>query len=160
MSLPLLLMVWCQNGVVVVVDDTSVAKMSGGDVDVELYLNSQNTSRTCFRNQILKAKWDKIVGVGRGMRWWCMWYMVVLCRSGGGMRKCMWAPEQNLAKYGRKTGGGEEVMLPGAGCPGCRAGCPGSGSVDGFEDPREERSNLGKIRRNLWMEIGEKWMES
>ena len=28
---------------VVVVDDASVAKMSGGDVDVEPYLDSQNT---------------------------------------------------------------------------------------------------------------------
>ena len=28
---------------VVVVDDASVAKMSGGDVDVEPYLNSRNT---------------------------------------------------------------------------------------------------------------------
>ena len=26
---------WCQNGGVVVVDDESVAKMSGGDVDVD-----------------------------------------------------------------------------------------------------------------------------
>ena len=79
--------------------------------------------------------------------------MAVLCESDGGMRKCMWASEQNLAKYGRKTGGGEEVMLPGA-------GCPGFGSVDELKDLREERSNLGKIRRNLWMEIGKKWMES
>ena len=90
----------------------------------------------------------------------------------GGMRKYMWAPKQNLVKNGRKTGGGEEVVLPGAGrsgswpdvrgagCPGYRAGCLGSRSVDGFEDRREERSNPGKIQRNLWMEIGEKWMES
>ena len=100
-----------------------------------------------------------------------MWYMVGLCGSGGGMQKYMWAPEQNLGKM-TKTGGGEEVVMPGgrrpglwpdvrgAGCPRYRARCPRSGSVDGFEDPREERSNLGKIRRNLWMEIGEKWMES
>ena len=32
-----------KNGEVVVVDDESVAKMSGGDVDVEPYLNSKNT---------------------------------------------------------------------------------------------------------------------
>ena len=36
-------------------------------------------------------------------------------QSGGGMRKYMWAPEQNLGKNGRKMGGGEEVVLPGAG---------------------------------------------
>ena len=46
-----------------------------------------------------------------------------------------------------------------AGCPGW-AGCPGSGSVDELEEHHVERSNPGKIRRNLWMEIGEKWMES
>ena len=38
-----MLMVWCQNGGVVVVDDESMAKMSGGDVDVEPYLNSRKT---------------------------------------------------------------------------------------------------------------------
>ena len=98
--------------------------------------------------------------------------MVVLCGSDGGMRKYMWALEQNLAKNGRKTDGGEEVVLPGAGrpgswpnvrgagCPGYWDRCPGSGSMGGFEDHRGESSNPGKIRRNLWMEIGEKWMES
>ena len=45
-----------------------------------------------------------------------------------------------------------------AGCPG-RAGCPGSGSMDELEEHRVERSNPGKIRRNMWMEIGEKRME-
>ena len=75
------------------------------------------------------------------------------------MRKYMWAPEQNLAKYGRKTGGGEEVMLPGAGCPGYWAGCPGSGSGDERDEHHVERSNPGKIRRNLWLENGGKWME-
>ena len=29
-------------------------------------------------------------------------------------------------------------------------------SMDGFKGLHEERSNPGKIRRNLWMEIGEK----
>ena len=33
-------------GEVVIVDDASVAKMSGGDVDDEPYLNSRNTSRS------------------------------------------------------------------------------------------------------------------
>ena len=79
--------------------------------------------------------------------------MAVLCGSGGGMRKSMWAPEQNLAKFGRKTGWWMEVMLSGA-------GCPGSGSVDELEDLHVERSNPGKIRRNLWMGSGEKWMEN
>ena len=40
MRLPFLRTVWCQNGGVVVVDDAPMAKMSGGDVDVEPYLNS------------------------------------------------------------------------------------------------------------------------
>ena len=109
----------------VVVDDASVAKMSGGDVDVEPYLNSRNTIGHGIATQILKVKQDKIVRVGSVKRWWCMWYMVVLCGSGGGMRKCMWALGKNWAKYGWKMGGGEEVMLPGAGCPGLKAGCPG-----------------------------------
>ena len=40
---------------VVVVDDASVAKMSGGDVDVEPYLNSRNTIGHGTTTQILKA---------------------------------------------------------------------------------------------------------
>ena len=55
-----------KNGEVVVVDDASVAKMSGGDVDVEPYLNSRNTIGHGTATQILKAKRDKIVGVGSG----------------------------------------------------------------------------------------------
>ena len=31
-----------------------------------------------------------------------------------------------------------------AGCPGYRAGCPGSGSVDELEEHRVERSNPGQ----------------
>ena len=85
--------VWWQNGGVVVVDDETVAKMSGGDVNVEPYLNSRNTIGHGSATQILKAKRDKIIRVASGKRWWCMWYMVVLCRSGGVVRKCMWALE-------------------------------------------------------------------
>ena len=44
---------------VVVVDDASVAKMSGGDVDVEPYLDSQNTKGYGTATQILKTKFDK-----------------------------------------------------------------------------------------------------
>ena len=64
-----------------------MAKMSGGDVDVEPYLNSRNTIGNGTATQILKAKCDKIVGVGSGNQWWCMWEMVVLCGTGGGMWK-------------------------------------------------------------------------
>ena len=78
--------------------------------------------------------------------------MAVLCESGGGMQKCIWAPEQNLAKYGRKTRRWMEMLLPGAGCPGLmagcpggRAGCPGSGSVDERDEHCMERSNPGKF---------------
>ena len=41
---------------VVVVDDASVAKMSGGDVDVEPYLDSRNTKGYGTATQILKAR--------------------------------------------------------------------------------------------------------
>ena len=73
--------------VTVLGDDESLSKMSGGDVDVEPYLNSQNTIGHGTATQILKAKLDQIVGVGSGKQWWYMWEMVVLCGNGGGMRK-------------------------------------------------------------------------
>ena len=60
------------------------------------------------------------------------------------MRKCMWALEQNLSKFGWKMGRWMEVMLPGAGRPGLGAGCPGSGSVDELEEPCLEMSNSGQ----------------
>ena len=41
---------------VVVVDDASVEKMSGGDVDVEPYLDSRNTKGYGTATQILKTK--------------------------------------------------------------------------------------------------------
>ncbi len=41
---------------VVVVDDASVAKMGGGDVDVETYLDSRNTKGYGMTTQILKAR--------------------------------------------------------------------------------------------------------
>ena len=81
---------------------------------------------------------------------------MVLCGSGGGMRKWMWVPGQNLARVRREKDGGWVVLLPGAGCPGVMARCPGSGSVDELEEHRVERSNRGKMRKILWMEIGEK----
>ena len=40
---------------VVVVDDASVAKMSGGDVDVEPYLDSRNTKGYRTATQNIKA---------------------------------------------------------------------------------------------------------
>ena len=62
-----MLAVWCQNGglkyqdvvEMVVVDDASVAKMSGGDVDVEQYLDSRNTKGYGTATQILKTKGDQ-----------------------------------------------------------------------------------------------------
>ena len=50
---------------VVVVDDASVAKMSGGDVDVEPYLDSRNKKGYGTATQILKAKLDQ------NCRSWC-----------------------------------------------------------------------------------------
>ena len=52
---------------VVVVDDASVAKMSGGDVDVEPYLDSRNTKGYGAATQISKPSATKIVGVGGGV---------------------------------------------------------------------------------------------
>ena len=53
-----------------------------------------------------------------------------------------------------------EVVLSGAGCLGCRAGCPGSGSVDELEEHRVERSNLGQNSEDFvdgnWGKDGEK----
>ena len=47
-------------------DDESVAKMSGGDVDVEPYLYSRNTIGHRTATQNLKAKRDQIVEVDSG----------------------------------------------------------------------------------------------
>ena len=61
---------------VVVVDDMFVAKMSGGDVDVEPYLNSRNTIGHGTATQILKTRSGKTcrsakrVSNGGGMRNW------------------------------------------------------------------------------------------
>ena len=41
------------------VDDASVAKMSGGDVDVEPYLDSRNTKGYGTATQIPKTKGDR-----------------------------------------------------------------------------------------------------
>ena len=53
---------WNENQVVVevvVVDEASVAKMSGGDVDVEPYLDSRNTKGYGTATQILKIKCEQ-----------------------------------------------------------------------------------------------------
>ena len=61
---------------VVVVDDASVAKMSGGDVDVELYQDSQNTKGHGTTTKILNARSGhtrrsaKRVSNGGGMQKW------------------------------------------------------------------------------------------
>ena len=47
---------------VVVVDDASVAKMSGGDADVEQYLDSRNTKGYGTATQMLKPRSRKSVG--------------------------------------------------------------------------------------------------
>ena len=63
-------------GEVVVVDDASVAKMSGGDVDVEPYLDSRDPKGYRTTTQILKARSGntrrsaKWVSNGGGMREW------------------------------------------------------------------------------------------
>ena len=77
----------------------------------------------------------------------------MLCGSGGGMRKCMWAPGQNLVRVRRKTEWRMEVMLSGA-------GCPGSGSMDELDEHRVEMSNPGQNSKDfvdgIWGKDGEK----
>ena len=65
---------------VVVVDDASVAKMSGGGVDLEPYLNSRNTKGYGTATQILKIKCDKKLGVGSG-KWWVGFDIGTVCGS-------------------------------------------------------------------------------
>ena len=60
---------------VVVVDDASVAKMIGGVVDVELYLDSRNTKGYGTTTQILKPQTWNCVGERNGPK------MVELCGS-------------------------------------------------------------------------------
>ena len=62
---------------VVIVDDVSVAKMSGGDVDVEPYLDSRNTighgnHKSNLKDQnVSTCRSAKRVSDGRcGKRWW------------------------------------------------------------------------------------------
>ena len=70
---------------VVVVDDASVAKMSGGDVDVETYLDSRNTKGYGTATQILKAKCGKIVSECEASKQW--WLRKAVCGIGVSMRK-------------------------------------------------------------------------
>ena len=102
---------------VVVIDDASVAKMSGGDVDVEPYLDSQNTKGYGTATQILKPRSSKCVGERNGPKWLGYAEVMDVCGSICGI---WWAPEQNLVKNGRKTGRWMEMLLPGVGCPGGR----------------------------------------
>ena len=64
---------------VVVVDDSSVAKMSGGDVDVEPYLDSRNTKGYGTATQILKPRSGNTCRSGN-------WHKRgVVCGSGDGV---------------------------------------------------------------------------
>ena len=100
-----LLTVWCQNdgmntkGVVevVVVNDASVVKMSGGDVDVKPYLNSRNSSTTRNRNSNSQSKIGPTLlelvlvsgGFVCGIRW-CYAEVVEVCRSICGHQNKIW----------------------------------------------------------------------
>ena len=70
-------MAWDDKDVVEVTvldDDESLAKMSGGDVDVEPYLYSRNTIG--YGNHNPKSQRPKRVKITIGgivERWWCMW---------------------------------------------------------------------------------------
>ena len=102
---------------VVVVDDAFVAKMSGGDVDVEPYLDSRNKKEYGTTTQILKPRSSKCVGERNGPKWLGYAEVVEVCGSICGI---WWAPEQNLVKNGRKMGRWMEMLLRGVGCPGGR----------------------------------------
>ena len=97
-----------------------------------------------------------------------IWYMVGTATKFSGNWAENGAVDGDVAARGR-------MSRWKAGCPGWmgrmsgldgpdvrarRAGCPGSGSGDERDEHRVERSNPGKIRRNLWMEIGGKRMGS
>ena len=129
---------------VVIVDDASVAKVSGGDVDVEPYLNSRNTSRTQNRNSNSQSK------IGPKM------LELEVVSDGGDMQKWWWYAEVYV---GTRTKFGEiwtEHMW-------WRGSDAARGRMSGFwirTNSAWKVANPGKIRRNLWMEIGKKWMES
>ena len=61
---------------VVIVDDVSMAKMSGGDVDVEPYLDSRNTKGYRTATQILKARRGNMRQREKWSKWW--WYAEVV----------------------------------------------------------------------------------
>ena len=69
----------------VTVDDDSFAKMSGGDVDVEPYLNSRYAIGHGNRNSNSQSKnMTKLLEVVAGRLWWCYAEVVVVCGSGSG----------------------------------------------------------------------------
>ena len=72
-------------------DDESLAKMSGGDVDVESYLYSRNTIGHGNHNpKSQRPKHVKIVIGGNGERRWCLRKAVVVCGSMHGHRGKIW----------------------------------------------------------------------
>ena len=74
---------------VVIVDDASEVKMSGGDVDVEPYLNSRNTIGHGTTTQILKAQSCKTYRSAKRVRnggcgkWWRYGYVYAEVSNGG-----------------------------------------------------------------------------
>ena len=71
---------------VVVVDDASVAKMSGGDVDVESYLNSRNTIGHGTTTQILKVRSGQTCRSATGKQWWSYAEVVMVYKWWAKMR--------------------------------------------------------------------------
>ena len=71
---------------VVVVDDASVAKMSGGDVDVQPYLDSRNTKGYGTATQILKPRSGNTCWSVKRAQWW--WYAEVLMVYKWGRQRC------------------------------------------------------------------------
>ena len=109
---------------VVGVDDAFVAKMGGGDVDVEPYLHSQNTKGYGTATQILKPRSSNCVGEQNGPK------MVVLCGSGGGMRKYIWYMVGTGTKFGgnwTENGAVDGDVAARGRMSGWKAGCPGGG---------------------------------
>ena len=62
-------------------------EMSGGDVEVEPYLDSRNTIGHGNHNpNSQRPKRFKIDIGGSGERWWCLWKVVWVCGSRRGLR--------------------------------------------------------------------------
>ena len=87
----------------VVVDDASVVKMIGSDVDVEPYLNSRNTIGHGTATQILKAQCGKNGSeCEMSKQWWLRKVVEVwVCLCGSGVVAAIWGDSVSSGLDGR-----------------------------------------------------------